>query len=103
MAFFKVPLNPFPETFSVTINNVDFNAVTRWNAVQQCWVASVQDANSVPILQNIPLIPGVDLLGQFAYLAPGVKLSTLVDYDAAAAPKYAELGTTANVYVETTA
>lgn len=102
MAFFKIPLNPFPETFSVTINNVDFNAVTRWNAVQQCWVASLLDPNSVPILQNIPLIPGVDLLSQFAHLNLGIKLSALVDYDAAAVPKYGELGTTANVYAETT-
>lgn len=102
MAFFKIPLNPFPETFSVAINNVDFNAVTRWNNVQQCWVASVLDSNSVPILQNIPLIPGVDLLSQFAYLDLGIKLSALVDYDSAAVPKYSELGTTANVYVETT-
>lgn len=103
MAFFKLPLNPFPETFSVSINNVELTGATRWNAAQGCWVASLLDTNSAPILQNIPLIPGVDLLSQFAYLTPGLRLSALVDYDSAAVPKYSELGTTANVYVETAA
>lgn len=101
MAFFKIPLNPFPESFGVTINNVDYNGVTRWNVPAQTWVLSLFTTNNVPILQNIPLIPGVDLLGQFAYLGINAKMSALVDSDSAAVPSYSALGTTGNAYLET--
>lgn len=101
MAFFKIPLNPFPETFSITINNVEYTGMTRWNAVQGCWMVSLANTNNVPILQNIPVIPGVNLLDQFDYLNLGVKMAALLDYDPATVPPFESLGTTGNVYVET--
>lgn len=101
MAFFKIPLNPFPETFSISISNVEYTGMTRWNAVQQCWVVSLMDTNDVPILQNLPLIPGVNLVDQFDYLGLGVALQALLDYDPSVPVPYASLGTTGNLYVET--
>lgn len=95
----ELPLNPYPETFSVTISNVAYNGRTLWNVPLQTWVMSLEDSSNNPIISNIPLIPGVDLLQQFKYLNLGVMLQASVDHDASAVPSYAGLGSTGHLYV----
>lgn len=99
MAFFEIPLNPYPEKFGVTINAKDYLGSTRWSVPLQCWVMALSDSQGVPILLNLPLIPGVDLLGQFEYLGLSAKLIATTDYDPAAAPGYSELGSVGHLYV----
>lgn len=99
MESFELPLNPYPETFTITIKNVVYNGRTQWNVPLETWVLSLADTNDVPVLTNIPLIPGVDLLEQFEHLNIGVAMSALVDYDPSAVPDYYELGTQGKLYV----
>ena len=98
MAAYEIPLSAKPENFSITLNNVSYNMRSRWSVPQSCWVIDIASTDDSPILQGVPLIPGVDLLGQFEYLGFGGALYAQVDNDINAVPSFEGLGTTGHLY-----
>lgn len=101
MAAYEIPLSAKPENFSITLNDVSYNMRSRWSNPQSCWVIDMASSENVPILQGIPLIPGVDLLEQFAYLGIGGAMYAQVDHDADAVPSFENLGTLGHLYFVT--
>lgn len=95
---FEIPLTAAPQTFNVSLVGVQYQFTLQWrDATNGGWVLDIADASSNPIVSGIPLVTGVNLLAQYAYLRLNFEL--WVQTDAAdAPPTYTNLGTTSHLY-----
>lgn len=96
----EIPLQANHQQLQVVLAGVIYTLVVRWNQPSQCWIMSVFDNSSNPILQGIPLVTGLDLLGQFEYLALGAAGQFIVqtDHDTFNVPTFTNLGITGHLY-----
>ena len=103
MSLFKIPVTNTPQTFQISLAGKDYSMTCRWNsAVEGGWSLDFSDAESgEPIVANIPLVTGVNLLDGLAYLGFGGKLYVYTDGDELAVPTLDNLGVESNLYFET--
>jgi hypothetical protein len=63
------------QTFKTTIpgdtRNLSFKLFISYNRQAGYWVLSIYDTTNNPIIANIPMLAGYDLLGQYQYLNIG--------------------------------
>lgn len=63
------------QTYTITISgsrrNITFILTQSYNAQAGYWVLGIYDNTNSPIILNIPLLCGYDLLGQYRYLNIG--------------------------------
>lgn len=95
---FLVPLINQPQQFTTVLNGVRYTLRVYWNDSAQCWLMDISDSSNNPILQSIPIVTGVNLLSQYAYLGIGGRLIAQTTNDPTAVPTFANLGTTGNLY-----
>jgi hypothetical protein len=98
MSVFEIPLSPAPQTFSISLSGVDYQLTVRWNVVAAAWTLDVADTAGEPIVVGIPIVTGVDLLEQYAYLNLGGKLIAQSDNTPDAVPTFANLGAGGRLY-----
>ena len=93
MAVFEIPLGPAQRTLSIAMLGVTYGLRTTYaDAPEGGWFLDIADAKGAPILCGLALVPGTNLLTQYAYLGLGVGL--WVFGDAGAPPlSYDNLGT----------
>ena len=77
---------------------MNYQITVKWNNNCQSWVIDIADSNGNPILSGIPLVTGVNLLGQFGYLNFGGQLVAQTENDPSAVPTFTNLGTQGNLY-----
>lgn len=101
-----IPTQPGLQIFSVTLANVPYNVRIMWNevanppfyAIDIATMNGAAFADGSTLLAGLPLLTGVDVLGQFAYLGIGGKLLVLTDRDTGEDSTYDGLGTTSRLY-----
>lgn len=79
MAWCEIPLNNAPyseQTFKLNLEggakNIYIKLVLRYHDLYDLWTASVtNNATGEVLIDTLPLVPGVDLLGQYQYLEIG--------------------------------
>jgi hypothetical protein len=76
MAQQLIPLDNSPnQTWQVTvsINGIvqTFFVLLDYNEIAEYWVMSVFDSNQNPLLNDVPLVTGLNLLRQYQYLGIG--------------------------------
>lgn len=122
---FQVPLVASPQTFTITLAGVTYTMTLMFHSAYGAvsgapvgvdqdvptsivdtndldgWALDIGDASNNPIVCGIPLIPGIDLFYQYAYLGFGGSLVVLVDGNPDAVPDFAGLGTTGRLYFVT--
>jgi hypothetical protein len=96
----EIPLTPSQAcVFTITLAGVLYNMRLTYNVAQDgCWILDIGDANQVPLVAGIPLVSGVDLLAQYAYLSFGGSLVVTTDRGAGEVPTFDGLGATAHLY-----
>jgi hypothetical protein len=100
--YFEIPLVPGRQRFRTTILGVDYNfSLAFANCPGGGWFLSIADANSVPIINGLPLVTGADLLAQHRALELGFGLWVGTDGAPQQPPTYASLGTTGHLYAVT--
>lgn len=98
-ASFEIPLSPQPQRFRVQLVGITYNFVLRFaNALYPCWFLDILDANSNPLAQGLPLLPGVDILHQHRYLGIQGYLWVSTDGDQTAVPTFDNLGIQSHLY-----
>lgn len=100
MKIYKIPLQNYPQKFSIQIEGGVYSLTTRWNEYSKCWFIDIyNDKTGKPEILSIPLLAGVDILGQYRHvgLLNGI-LFTVTDGDIYADPKLENLGGAANLY-----
>lgn len=98
MTPYEIPLTPEAQSFHITLGGIDYSLRLLWNAPDSVWLLDLNDTNGTPILQGIPLVTGVDLLAQFAYLGLGGQLVAQTDNAPDAVPTVDNLGVTGRLY-----
>lgn len=96
---YEIPLSAANQSFQIQIGGIVYQLTLIWrDADQGGWCLDIADSQQTPILSGVPLVTGVDLLAQYAYLGFGGKLVVFGDSDPLAAPTFANLGTTTRLY-----
>ncbi|GAQ30205.1 hypothetical protein SAMD00023378_3888 [Ralstonia sp. NT80] len=94
---FEIPLTSVPQDFTITLVGVVYKFALTWRDLAGSWFLDITDASGNPLLSGIPLVTGVNLLAQYAYMAFGFEL--WVQTDAAdAPPTFTNLGTESHLY-----
>lgn len=103
MTAFLIPLQNIPQTFGITIGQVNYNMTCRWNdAADAGWVIDISDdTTDIILVTNIPLITGADCLAGLAYLGIEGRLIVYTDGDDTAVPTLDNLGVESNLYLIT--
>lgn len=98
MATYEIPLNAGAQQFFIQLANVQYSLTLTWCEPASSWVLAIASSDGTPILSSIPLVPGVDLLGQYPHLNFGGSLYVQKDGAANDAPLYSDLGSAAKLY-----
>jgi hypothetical protein len=98
----ELPLINIPQRFTISLSGVDYIIVSRWNdALESGWILDFYDADNNPLIMNIPLVTGANLLEQYAYIGiPGL-IYVVADGDDYAVPTLENLGDGSYVLYET--
>jgi hypothetical protein len=98
MTSYEIPLSPKPQAFSIALGGITYKMTLRWNVPASAWMLDIADATGDLMVGSIPLVTGVDLLAQYAYLGFTGKLVVQTDNDSNAVPTFDNLGTTSHLY-----
>lgn len=101
MTAYEVPLIAAPQSFGIALANVQYQLTVHWCEPSACWVLDIADVNQTPILLGIPLVPGIDLLAQYAYLGFGGGLYVQSLSDINQIPTFDSLGSDGLVFFVT--
>ena len=91
----EIPLNPFPQRFTVTLSGyvVDLRFYFVDGVENGGWMMDITDnATQTQLVCGIPLLPGENLLEMYPYLLIQGKMYILTDGDTWKPPAYDELG-----------
>ena len=97
----EIPLTPDNQQFDISISNIDYKMRIIWR--ESGWILDLQDSDGKEIIAGIPLVTGVDLLEQYAYLQLGFGLWLFSDTLLNEAPGQYDLGYTAHLCITTEA
>lgn len=101
---YEISLSPEPQVFNIALGGTPYRMRFLYHNVPAGgWAFDLMDNLGNPILAGIPLVTGVDLLGQFAYLSLGGSIYVQSDGDPSAVPAFSNLGLTSHVYFVTVA
>lgn len=90
--YYEIPVTPQPQRMVITLAGVPWNLGLWWNDICGKWIMDLSDQNKVPVLMGIPVVAGVDLLGQFQYLGIGGSLVVQTDSNPNMDPGYTDFG-----------
>jgi hypothetical protein len=98
----EVPLSNIPEKFEMSLNGVSYNIVSRWNdAPEAGWLVDFYDADELPLIMNVPLVSGANLLSQYGYVGIEGLIYVVSDASVYATPTLLDLGTSSSLLYET--
>ncbi|MDR3488822.1 MAG: hypothetical protein P4M05_28455 [Bradyrhizobium sp.] len=99
LTIYEIPLSPNPQTMSITLAGVVYQLRFHYANVREGgWLLDISDNLGNPLVCGIPLVTGVDLLAQYAYLGIGGVLFVKSDGDPDAVPTFDDLGVTSHLY-----
>lgn len=100
---FIIPLQNVPQQFEIALAGQNYLMTCKWNDSDDAgWVLDFADAaTNTPIVANIPLITGADLLEGLEYLGFQGSFYVFTDGDLEAVPTLDNLGAEANLYFYT--
>lgn len=93
-SYFEIPLIQGPQSFTVRLGGVDYAMrIAYRNTTEGGYVLDISDTKGNAIAQGIPLVTGVDLLGQYKHLGFGGRLWLQTASSVDAVASFAGLGT----------
>lgn len=95
----EIPLSPDNQQFSVTLAGVIYRMRIIWR--DPVWSLDLMYTDETPLVLNLPLITGVELLAQHSYLDLGFKLAVICDIPGQENPTQTDLGITSHLYAVT--
>ena len=101
MSAYEIPFRAQPQTFTIALAGVTYRLTTAWNIFSQCWTIDIATPDGTPIVSGIPIITGVDLLAQYAYLGIAGKLFVQSSGQVTKIPGFTDLGSDGQVFFVT--
>lgn len=100
MSIYEVPLSTSPQKLQVVMGGIQYQLVLIWRTGSG-WVMDIATPQGNAILSGVPLVTGIDLLSQYAYLGLGGSLVVATDADPDAVPTADNLGQSSHLYFVT--
>lgn len=103
MSLAKIPVTNTPQKFQISLAGKEYELTCKYNSADEGgWILDFADAETAePIVANVPLVTGVDILSGLGYLGFGGSLFIYTDGDQNAVPTLENLGVESNLYFET--
>lgn len=99
MTISKIPLTPQAQRFTITLAETIYRMRVTYNDRDVGgWVLDIGANDGTLIVAGIPLVPGTDLLAQYAYLQFGGMLVLTSDRGAGETPTFDGLGLTSHLF-----
>jgi hypothetical protein len=100
MNWYLIPLQPFPQTFQISLANVNYTLTVVWNnSPEGGWQFDFTDADTnTPLIAGAPLVTGVNCLSGLDYLDVGGMFVVLTNGMPDAVPTFTNLGSDSNLY-----
>jgi hypothetical protein len=95
---YEIPLQPVPQSLSVSLSGVVYRLTARWNSFAGTWVLDIADQNGTALAGGIPLLTGQDLLAQLEYLGIPGDLVVQTDQSPYTLPTATNLGIHSHLY-----
>lgn len=68
MAYFIIPVNAYPESFSISLDGISYSVTTRYNEYVNQWcIDMISDIDGSVIMLNQPVLAGIDLAEQYRF------------------------------------
>lgn len=99
MTIEEIPLTADNQQFSITLAGTTWQVRILWRG--SCWVMDLQDERGEALVSGLPLVTGGDLLAQYAWLQPGIKLIVVCDANDQDYPTQTDLGSNSHLMVIT--
>lgn len=99
MTIEEIPLTADNQQFSITLAGTALQMRILWRG--SYWVMDLQDERGEALVSGLPLVTGTDLLAQYAWLQPGVKLIVVCDASGQEYPTQTDLGSSSHLLVIT--
>jgi len=96
----EIPLSPDNQQFSIAVNGVSYQLRSLWRDGAG-WIVDLMDASGAPVVSDIPLVTGANLLSQYAYLNLGFALVVICDDPGQDYPTKTDLGIKSHLLVVT--
>lgn len=95
----EIPLSAEAQTCTVDLGDATYTLTVKWNEYQSIWILDIRAVDGVtPVILNIPMQAGVNLLGQFPQAGvPGV-LFVYTDGAEFDSPTFDNLGGASKLY-----
>ncbi len=102
MAVVEIPLTPEAQSFSITLGGTSYRMRLMFNdVVEGGWTLDIGKGDGSILVAGIPLVPGADLLAQYAHLEWPGALVLASDRNTGAIPTFNGLGITSHLYFVT--
>lgn len=99
MTIEEIPLTADNQHFSITLAGTAWQVRIIWRG--SGWIMDLQDERGEALVSGLPLVTGEDLLAQYAWLQPGVKLIVVCDANGQDYPTQTDLGSSSHLVVIT--
>lgn len=93
----EIPLTPANQQFGISLAGQLLNMRITWRD-DAGWILDLQDSVGKAWVNGIPLVPGVDLLGQYRHLGLNGSLFVVNDIAAEEYPTKTNLGIRSHLY-----
>ncbi|CAI1018630.1 Uncharacterised protein [Serratia ficaria] len=93
----EIPLTPTNQQFAITLGEQQLNMRIMWRD-EAGWLLDLMDGAGAELVNGIPLVPGANLLEQYAYLGIAGALAVLVDNNEPELPTKTNLGVSSHLY-----
>ena len=94
----QIPLENTPQRFEIELDGAPYMLECTYNPEMPAWCISFWTVEGEPLLMNMPLVAGVDLLQQFPHLGINGQFFVYTDGDEWTPPTFENLGAESNLY-----
>lgn len=94
----EIPLSPDNQQFNISLADTTYKMRLLWRDAAG-WVMDMQDSGGNPMITGIPLVTGVDLLAQYAFMGFGFSLYVGCDDATQEYPTKIDLGNGSHLYI----
>jgi hypothetical protein len=95
---YEIPLIAQNQTKTIKLSGKSYKITIKWNGASNSWLMDILDSSGNGVLRGIPLVTGVDLLGQYKYLNLGGQLVVQTDGNLVAIPTFSNLGDKSHLF-----
>jgi hypothetical protein len=96
---YEIPIIAGPQRFTITLSGAILQMRLIYaDAPEGGWVLDIHDRENQPLIDGIPLVPGVNLLDQYDYLTPGGGLYIVTPGEPDKVPQFNDLGNSTKLF-----